>query len=153
MAGGAFFVLTLLLALTCQGAPSKVSGGAYFYPENKTFRASFSMDVSQEGSAPPAGWLKYYYTRNRMNFVSTAITSATFLNNTATIAGTGTVNGKGSYTFTATVTDAKPDLFGIVIKKQNGSAYYSVISRAISGGDLVVQIPQETNQPPVANAG
>jgi hypothetical protein len=115
----------------------RVSGGAYFYPENPTYRASFSMDVS--GPSSPSGWLKYYYTRTRMNFVSTGITSAFLSGNTATISGTGTVNGVGGYTFTATMTNGSPDTFGIVIKKSDGTIYYSVGPKNISGGDLVIQ--------------
>ena len=67
------FIFSFGLVLTCEGSASKVSGGAYFYPETATYRASFSMDITQEGGALPAGWLKYYYTRTRMNMVSTGI--------------------------------------------------------------------------------
>jgi hypothetical protein len=31
------------------------------------------------------------------------------------------VNGAGSYTFTASVTDGSPDSFGLVIRKADGS--------------------------------
>jgi hypothetical protein len=115
----------------------KVSGGAYFYPETSTYRASFSMDVN--GPSSPSGWLKYYYTRTRMNFVSTEITSVSAPGNAASISGTGTVNGVGGYTFTATVTNGSPDSFGIVIKKPDGTTYYSAGPENLSGGDLVIQ--------------
>ena len=115
----------------------RISGGAYFYPEAPTYRASFSMDVT--GPSSPSGWLKYYYTRTRMNFVSTGITSASFSGNTATLSGAGTVNGVSSYTFTATVTTGTPDSFSIVIRKSDGSTYYSAGPKNISGGDLVIQ--------------
>ena len=117
--------------------PFKISGGAYFYPETPTYRASFSMDVT--GPSSPSGWLKYYYTRTRMNFVSTSITSASLSNNTSTISGTGTVNGVSGYTFTATVTNGSPDSFRIVIRRADGSIHYSAGPRNISGGDLVIQ--------------
>jgi hypothetical protein len=114
-----------------------ISGGAYFYPETPTYRASFSLDVT--GPSSPSGWLKYYYTRTRMNFVSTGITSVSVSGNMATISGNGTVNGVGGYTFTATVTNGTPDSFAIVIKKQDGATYYSAGPKNISGGDLVIQ--------------
>ena len=115
----------------------KVSGGAYFYPESSTYRASFSMDLN--GSCPPSGWLKYYYTRMRMNFVSTGISSVSVSGSTAIIAGSGIVNGSGDYRFIATVTNGSPDNFSIVIKKSGGSPYYSAGPKNISGGDLVIQ--------------
>ena len=119
------------------GVTYRISGGAYFFPETTTFRASFSMDVT--GPTSPSGWLKYYYTRTRMNFVSTGVTAVSALGNTATISGTGTVNGVGGYTFTATVTNGSPDTFAIVIKKSDGTTYYSVGPKNISGGDLAIQ--------------
>jgi hypothetical protein len=74
-----------------------------------------------------------------MNFVSTGITAVSVSGNTATIAGVGTVNGVAGYTFTATVTNGSPDSFGIVIKKPDGTTYYSAGPKNISGGDLVIQ--------------
>ena len=48
-------------------------------------------------------------------------------------------NGIGGYTFTATVTNGSPDSLGIVIKKSDGTIYYSAGPKNISGGDLVIQ--------------
>lgn len=140
------FILSLSLALTCEGSMTKVSGGAYFYPETATYKASFSMDLT--GPSSPSGWLKYYYSRTRMNFVSINILSLSVSGNTATISGMGTVNGVSGYTFIATVTDASPDIFKIEIKK-SGSVYYTAGPKSITGGDLVVQL----NRPPIADAG
>jgi hypothetical protein len=114
----------------------RVSGSAYFYPESPTYKASFSVDVI--GPAAPAGLVKYYYAKTRMNFVSTGITSAAFNGNIATITGTGTVNNVSGYAFTVTVTDGAPDIFGIVIKKSDGSTYYSAGPIPIGGGDLII---------------
>ena len=75
-----------------------------------------------------------------MNFVSTAITSVSVSGNTATISGTGTVNGAAGYTFTATVTDGAPDKFGITIKKSDGTVYYSAGPGDTSGGDLIISL-------------
>lgn len=119
------------------GVTVKISGGAYFYPENSIYRASFSMDVV--GPSSPSGWLKYYYTRTRMNFVSTRITSVTMSGSTATISGTGTVNGAAGYTFMAIVDNGTPDNFSIVIRKSDGSTYYSAGPKNINGGDLEIR--------------
>ncbi len=116
----------------------KVTGGAYNYPETTTYKASFSLDIT--AAAAPSGWLKYYYARTRMNFVSTGITQAYLSGSTATINGTGTVNGVGGYTFTATVVNGNPDTFGIEVRKADGSLYYSAPAKANSGGDLVIQM-------------
>ena len=114
----------------------RISGGAYFYPETFTYRASFSMEII--GPSSPSGWLKYYYTRTRMNFVSTGITSVSAVGDNASISGSGTVNGVSGYTFTATIADVSPDSFGIVIRRSDGSIYYSVAPKNISGGNLVI---------------
>jgi hypothetical protein len=74
-----------------------------------------------------------------MNFVSTGITGVSVSGNTAAISGSGTVNGTSGYTFTATVTSGMPDSFGIVIRKPDGSTYYSAGPMNISGGDLLIQ--------------
>lgn len=114
-----------------------ISGGAYFYPEVSTYRASFSMDAT--GPSAPSGWLKYYYARTRMNFVSTSITSVNSSGSKVTIEGAGTVNGTSGYTFIATVIDGSPDQFGIIIYK-SGNLYYEVTPpKSVSGGNLVIQ--------------
>lgn len=114
-----------------------VSGGAYFYPENPTYQASFSMNVMDPSS--PSGWFKYYYARTRMNFVSTGIISLSGSRSMATVSGTGKVNNATGYTFTATVSNGSPDSFSIVIHKSDGSVYYSAGPMSISGGSLRIQ--------------
>ncbi|MEW5744162.1 MAG: thrombospondin type 3 repeat-containing protein [Nitrospirota bacterium] len=116
----------------------RISGSAYNYPETAAYRATFSMDAS--GPEGASGWLKYYYAKTRMNFVSTAVTSVSVSGTTVTMSGTGTVNGAGGYTFTATVTDGSPDSFGITIRKPDGTLYYSAGARNASGGDLLLQM-------------
>jgi hypothetical protein len=130
-------ISTVTVSITLY-ATYRISGGAYFYPESPTYKASFSMDVTT--GLTPSGWLKYYYARTRMNFVSTSITHVTVSGNTATISGTGTVNGASGYTFTARVTDGVPDSFGITINKPDGSIYYSAPTKAVSGGDLIISL-------------
>jgi hypothetical protein len=116
----------------------KISGGAYNFPQTSAYKATFSMDVT--GPTSPFGWLKYYYSRTRMNFVSTGITEVAVSGNIATISGTGTVNGVSGYTFTSTVNIGSPDSFGITIKKSDGSVYYSAGPGNTSGGDLVISL-------------
>jgi hypothetical protein len=95
------------------------------------------MDIT--GPASLSGWLKYYYARTRMNFSSTAIALVSLSGDTAAISGTGTVNGAAGYTFTATVVNGAPDNFAIVIKRSNGTVYYSAGPKNIAGGDLLMQ--------------
>jgi hypothetical protein len=121
---------------TCER--KKISGGAYNFPQTATYKASFSMDVT--GPSSPSGWLKYYYVRTRMNFVSTSVTGVSVSGNTATVTGKGTVNGANGYTFTATVTDGSPDSFGITIRKSDGTIYYSAGPGSVSGGNLVISL-------------
>jgi len=116
----------------------RISGGAYKFPQTTTYKASFSIDMI--GPVNPSGWIKYYYSRTRMNFVSTGINAVNFSGSTASISGTGTVNGAAGYTFTAMVTNGAPDSFGITIKKPDGTTYYTAGPSVISGGDLVIQL-------------
>ena len=113
-----------------------ISGGAYNYPEGLIYRASFSMYVT--GPNAPSGWLKYYYSRTRMNFMSTEITGLSVTGNTHTISGSGKVNDAEGFTFVAQIIDGVPDIFGITIYKPNGSIHYSAGPETIAGGDLII---------------
>ncbi len=115
-----------------------ISGGAYNFPQTTAYKASFSMDITK--AAALTGWLKYYYAKRRMNFVSAVITGISVSGNTATISGTGKVNNINGYTFTATITDNAPDSFGITIRKSDGTVYYSAPSKAVSGGNLKISL-------------
>jgi hypothetical protein len=114
----------------------RLQGSSYHYPQTQAYKATLSMDIT--GPSSPVGWLKYYYARTRMNFASTRITGVTFSCNTTTIAGVGTVNNISGYTFTATVTDGSPDMFGITIRRSDGSVYYSASPSAVGGGELSI---------------
>lgn len=114
----------------------RISGGAYFYPETPTYKASFSMDIT---GPLPAGWLKYYYGRIRISLVSTQITTVSLSGDTVTILGIGSVNGVAGYTFTATATNGTPHRFSIAIRKPDGSTHYTAGPLNTSGGDLVLQ--------------
>ncbi|MDP3297265.1 MAG: peptidoglycan DD-metalloendopeptidase family protein [Thermodesulfovibrionia bacterium] len=116
----------------------RISGGAYNFPQTTAYKASFSMDVTKASSL--TGWLKYYYAKTRMNFVSAVITGISISGNTAIISGTGTVNGVGGYTFIATITDNVPDSFSITIRKSDGTVYYSAPLKAASGSSLKITL-------------
>ena len=121
----------------CEVSDVNISGGAYNYPEHPRYRATFSMDVT--GPSTLSGSLQYYYTRTRMNFVSTEINEVSVSENTVSISGAGTVNGQQGYTFTAQATDAAPDQFGITINRPDGTLFYSANPANISGGDLALE--------------
>lgn len=118
-------------------APIHISGGAYFL--HGGYQESISLDVTAlSGTVQGTSWLKYYYSKTRMYFVSSQITAATVNGNVATITGTGTVNGSPGYTFTATVIDGALDRFGITILRLDGTLYYQY-TQSIAGGDLIIQ--------------
>ena len=111
-----------------------IMGSAYNYPDG-SYRAVFSMDVfTVDGN--PSGRIDYFFTRTRMNFISTSINEVTVSGNTAEIKGDGTVNGNTGYTFETQVVDGNPDQFGIRIRQADGSVYYDAPLRSISGGNI-----------------
>ncbi len=113
VAGNQGETITETYTIASEGVPVNISGGAYNFPVHPRYRAVFSMDVS--GPSAPSGWLKYYYSQTRMNFVSTEIIEVSDSDNTYVISGTGSLNGIEGYTFTAQVTDGTPDGFGITV--------------------------------------
>jgi hypothetical protein len=115
----------------------RMAGSGYNSPENPTYRATFSVDA--EGTSSTPGALKYSYTRTRMNFVSSAITSFVVSGSTVTMEGVGTVNGGSGYTFAATATDGSPDVFSLVIRRADGTLYYSAPALPLAGGAFVLQ--------------
>jgi hypothetical protein len=128
--------LTNIVTNTVAPLPSQgsVSGGAYLY--HAGYRASLSLDITSDGTVT-SGWLKYYYTKTRMYFLGTEISSLIISGNTATINGVGKVNNVPGYTFTATVVDGSPDSFTIAIYDADGNQYYAN-SGNIIGGDLKI---------------
>ena len=122
------------------GSVNRLSGNGYIFPETTTYKATFSMDVSKDGANPASGWVKYYYSRTRMNMVSTGLTDFTTsgIGSTASITGTCTVNSIAGYTFNITAIDKVPDSFQIKIFKPDGSVHYSAGPKNLSGGNLAV---------------
>jgi RHS repeat-associated protein len=110
-------------------------GVGYNSPEASypLFKASSSVKIDL--SSPGAGWLRYYYTRRRLNFASTLITGFSMTENTITVGGTGKVNGVPDFTFTATIIEGSPDAMGIEIYNPNGTLYYSASPQPLGGGN------------------
>jgi hypothetical protein len=108
--------------------PESVKGIGMNTPSAPKWRASMSVDITGTG---PAGSVRYYYTRQRVSFESTGITS---VKETAPniIEITGTGNGKkitGTTTetcpncsFLVTIHDDNPDRMHLKI---NGGDFYS----------------------------
>jgi hypothetical protein len=115
-----------------------ISGSAYNYPDD-SYRAVFSINVST-ADGNPSGVLEYYFTRTRMNFVSTSINEVTASGNAAEIRGDGTVNGTAGYSFETQVVDGTPDQFGILIRRADSSVYYDAALKSISGGSINVTV-------------
>ena len=139
--------LLIILIIACIGLPqaasaavNRISGSGYIFPETTTYKATFSMDVSKDGANPASGWVKYYYSRTRMNMVSTGITGFTTsgTGTTAGITGTCTINNIAGYTFSITAIDKVPDSFQIAILKPDGSPHYSAGPKNLGGGNLAV---------------
>ncbi len=112
-----------------------IFGNCLNYPD-AGFGASLSMDVSS--SSPGAGWLKYYYNKKRLNFVSTSVAGISVIGNTFTVTGEGTVNGASGYTFKAIVLDVNPDTIEIVIYNPDGSVYFTANHDPISSCSINV---------------
>lgn len=122
---------------TWTAAPFLLTGSGFNSPELPAYRAVFELLVASPLS--PASYLKYTYTRTRMNFVSSSITAAQRVGQTVTFMGTGTVNGVAGYNFSATAFDGTPDRFQIVIVRPDGTVLYSAPSLALAGGAFTLQ--------------
>lgn len=127
-----------------------ISGSGYNYPE-PGYRAGMSLNILQ--SSLGTGWLNYYYSRLKINFISTSITAITVVGNTVTITGEGTVNGAPGYRFTAIITDGNYDTMGITIYNQDGTVYFQSNLSLISNGDFRIDIPVICVNPPVSITG
>lgn len=147
-----FFLKVLLtvslffsLSLSAFSAEYQVSGTGYNYPV-PLFRASVSVNVNSLSLG--TSYFRYYYTRNRLSFISTSITGITVSGNTAAVAGSGTVNGTAGYAFTATVIDsgvsaAQKDSTAIEIRKPDGGIYFkdpSSGARSIESGNFIITV-------------
>jgi hypothetical protein len=114
----------------------RLSGSAYNSPESAAYRATYSLDVT--GPYQPTGTVKYYYTKTRMNFVSTGITAMSKNGDTFSISGTGTVNGMAGYAFVTSFTSGAPDSFSMEIRKPDKSLYFTAAVKPAAGGDIAV---------------
>jgi len=112
-----------------------IYGNCLNYPE-AGFSASLSMDV--RSLSPGAGWLNYYYNKQRLNFVSTSVAGISVIGNTVTVTGEGTVNGASGYTFKAIILDVNPDTIEIVIYNPDGTVYFTANPAPISSCSINV---------------
>jgi hypothetical protein len=126
------------------------SGAGYNYPE-PGFSASMSLNVGN--LSLETGWLEYYYSKLRLNLVSTSTTGLSVSGNTVTITGEGTVNGTAGYTFTVTIVEGSPDVMGIEIYKSDGTLFFSAGSDVISSGDYNINITLMCQNSPVRVTG
>ncbi len=117
-------------------SPPRLAGSGYNSPESAIYRATFSFDVT--GGSSPVGSLQYAYTRTRMTFVSTAISSLVVTGRTVVVQGAGAVNGQAGYTFTATATDGASDALAIEIRRPNGTVHFSTPSLPLIGGQVTL---------------
>jgi hypothetical protein len=111
-----------------------VAGSGATAPETAAYRATFSLDVT--GAATAAGSLRYYYSRTRLNLVSTSITSVT--GNGTTITGAATVNGVGGFTYTAVASESSPQTFGIEVRRSDGTVLFSAPPTPLVLGSLTI---------------
>lgn len=110
----------------------RISGSGFYYPE-AGFRGSLTLDIN--AASPGKGSLAYYYSKRRINLVSTKISGLSFEGKIVEISGEGSVNGFTGYTFVITITDDVDDSIEIVIRNPEGQDYFSSESRVmVSGG-------------------
>jgi len=105
----------------------RVSGVGLNTPSATKWRASMTVNVDGAG---PSGLLKYYYTRQRVNFQSTVIRSVSESGGTAMITGSGDatkiIGNTTTYCtgcdFTVVIQNGSPDAMDITI---DGGNFYS----------------------------
>jgi uncharacterized protein with FMN-binding domain len=134
---GAMASGTFTVTVTTTAAPVSVAGSVYGNHDGYQEKMSINVTVSG-GTVTTISGLNYYYTRTRMNLLSTQIQSVEVSGKTATIKGVGTLNGAAGYRFVNVVTDGSPDVFGITIYRPDGTLFYSYSQNAIGGG-LTIQ--------------
>ncbi len=116
-------------------ADYNASGSGDNYPETG-FLASLSLNVST--ASPDTGWFNYYYTKSRLNVLSTTITSVLASEGAVTIEGECTVNGAAGYTCKVRITEGSPDSFEITIYNPDGSIYFQPGQGALDRGNYSI---------------
>jgi len=135
---GASATGSFTVTVTSTSAAVSVSGTAYGMHDGYQEKMAINVTVSG-GTIQTISGLNYYYTKTRMNLLSTQIESVTLSGKTATITGVGTVNGAAGYRFINVVTDGTPDVFGVTIYRPDGALFYSSSSLNVVGGNLTVR--------------
>ena len=90
----------------------------------------------QSGGTVPVGSLEYQYADG--NFHSNSFSYLLVNNGTATLVGTGTLDGVSGYSFTLNVTDTSPDELQITISGPSSYSYSSGTLQAISKGSIQI---------------
>jgi hypothetical protein len=116
-----------------------ISGGGWINPETTVYKATLSVDITAIGRAI-SGSLNYHYVRTRMVFKSSGISEVAVAGSRAVVKGVGTVNKVAGYSFEAEVIDGRPDQFGIVIRRADGTTYYSTAAKRLGGGNLTIKV-------------
>jgi RHS repeat-associated protein len=125
---------------------SLVSGSGTNSPDPAYPLYKASMALKVDTSSLGTGLLKYYYTKLRLNLVSTSITGVSIRGNTVMVTGAGTTNkitGRVSETisgctFTATIADGSQDAMGLEIHKPDGTLYYSAGPQIVISGNFSI---------------
>ncbi len=119
----------------------RISGDGYNYPE-PGFRASLTLDISS--SSLETGWFNYYYTKLRLNVLSTSITDMFATEDTVTVEGECTVNGAAGYTCKVIITEGNPDSLEIIIYNSDGSIYFESGEGALDSGDFSITLNSQS---------
>ncbi len=116
----------------------RISGQGTFYPEKKSDKAEFSMNVVTGPVAIATGTVKYSYSKTGLDFKALDFSAASVTGKIGTVSGGGIVNGAVGYKYTVTVKDKPHDSFSIQIYSPDGSLYYSAGPKHIKEGNLEV---------------
>ncbi|OGC38110.1 hypothetical protein A2V54_02490 [candidate division WWE3 bacterium RBG_19FT_COMBO_53_11] len=121
--------------------------GAYAAAPLMTGKANFGfVSKYKNGASTPEGTTEFNFKVANLNFHSDIYDWLVVAGANAKYKGTGTINGRGSYKFMLTATDANPDTFRIKIWDDNGVVYDNKMSEsddsyagtAIGGGNIQV---------------
>lgn len=112
--------------------------GAVAQAPSATNRAVFSFAVSHaEETNTPVGQVTFTYSHG--TFQATALDLLTVEDSEITIAGSGTLNGSGSYEFLLTAVDGSPDAFRIQIWSGATVVYDNGSVQPLLGGLVMIR--------------
>jgi uncharacterized repeat protein (TIGR01451 family) len=97
-------------------------------------RATFTVHV--EGLRATPGALNYNCPRRKLNAHSRDVTAYAVNGNAVTFEGAMKVNGQDGYRYTATAMVGSPSVFGLVIKRADGTVYYAAPMLPLASGSF-----------------